>query len=106
MRRPRSVLGAMRFANRWQQPFAQRFSNSLIDIGLKATVSPGASTALGIGAISNNAIGERPMTCQPEGVFLRNIEVIVFAIASEPAGILSRGVARRGKASSAGTSPR
>ena len=60
---------------------------------------------LGRVASIHNGIGDRPIKCQPQGVSMGKMHVIVIAMASEPAGIFFRGVSRRGKASSAGTSP-
>ena len=55
---------------------------------------------------SHSGTGQRPMRCQPHGVSAGKMQVMVIAIASDPAGIFIRGDCRRGSASSVATSPR
>src|ERR1043166_9612576 len=82
---------------------ATRRSYSRSETGATLTLSPGRSSAPP--AASHSRTGERPIRCQPHGVSCGKMQVMAIAIASEPAGIFIRGVARRGSMSSSATSP-
>src|SRR5258708_17065889 len=73
---------------------ASRRSYSRSETGAKPTWSPGASRARGRGPRAHSSTGERPIRCQPHGVSSGNMQVIAPAIASDPAGIFSRGDSR------------
>ncbi len=83
--RPRPRCRRRQIVERPSAACASRSSYSRNDTGAKPTLSPGASSARGRGRVSHSGTGERPMRCQPHGVSSGKMQVMVIAIASEPA---------------------
>ena len=80
-----------------------RSSYSRSDTGAKPTLSPGCSSGIAAPRLrSHSGTGQRPIRCQPHGVSAGKMQVMVIAIATDPAGIFIRGDCRRGSASSLG----